>query len=103
MSDINNITTASEAQEIIREIVKLGRINPTFHYNSRGQNLKNYSLQDVEYILENGIVTEPPVFDTTHQHLKCRVEGHSIDGDLTVVITAIVSYQELNIVTVFLK
>lgn len=95
--------TANKAQQKIREIAKLGEIIPTYHYHNKGRNIRNYSFQDVEYILINGTVTEPPVFDRNYQNWKCRVEGKSISGDDTVVITAIESHRELSIISVFLK
>lgn len=94
---------ANKAQQKIRGIVKLGEITPTYHYNDKGRNIRNYSLQDVKYILENGTVMEPPVFDRDYQNWKCRVEGKSISGDVAVVITAIASHRELIVISVFLK
>lgn len=103
MSDINNRLTPSEAQQRIREIAKLGDIIPTYHYNDTGQNVRNYSLQDVEHVLKNGLVTEAPIFDTNHRSWKYKVEGKAINGDVTIVITAFVSPRELVAITVFLK
>lgn len=103
MADILSTLTANDAQQKIRGIAELGEIIPTYHYDDKGQNIRHYSLQDVEYILKNGTVTEPPIFDEDYQNWKCRVEGQSISGDDTVVITAIASHRELIVISVFLK
>lgn len=101
MTDTRSTLTILDAQNKIREIAKYGDIIPTYHYHDKGKNLRDYSLQDVRNILKNAQISEQPIFDTKYNNWKCRVEGQSIDGDDTVVITAIISHREVVAVTVF--
>lgn len=102
MVDNNKKLTLQEAQSKIREIAKLGSVIWTDHYYDR-TNYRNYSSQDIDFILQEGTVKEPPEYDEDHCNWKYKVEGKTIDGDRAIVITVILSYRELLAITIMPK
>ena len=95
-----NRLTPKEAQETIRGIAKVGSIIPSKHcfYDSMGK--RNYSTQDLEFVLKNGEVKKEPEWDNDHSNWKYEVEGKAIEGDKAIVITVILSHRELRAVTI---
>lgn len=102
MVDNNKKLTLQEAQSKIREIAKWGSVIWTDHHYDR-TNYRNYSSQDINFILQEGTVKEPPEYDEDHCNWKYKVEGKTIDGDIAIVITVILSYQELLAITIMPK
>lgn len=101
MVDIYSKLSPEVAQKIIRGIATNGSIVPTYHVEFESGSDRNCNLQDVTEILKNGIVKDQPEYDKNHQNWKYRVEGKSIDGDDSIVITVILSYNELRAITIF--
>jgi len=100
MPDNNNILTAEEAERKIREIATYGDIIPAYHYYEKGKDVRNYSLQDVRYVLKKGKITSPPEYDDFYRNWEYNVEGKTIDGDEAIVVVVIISYRELKIITI---
>jgi hypothetical protein len=103
MTDIMDRLTPEAAQQTIRDIAKFGFVTPSSHcfYDSMGN--RNYSTQDLEFILKNGKVKKEPKWNHKHSDWKYEVEGKSIDGDKALVITVILSHRELFAVTIMPK
>ena len=99
----NKKINIKEAQKVINEIAQFGDIIPSIHCWNKGKGQRNYSIQDIRYVLMNGLVNEQPEYDKVHNGWKYKVEGKTIDGDESIVITAILSHRELLIITVFNK
>jgi len=85
MVDNNKKLTLQEAQSKIREIAKLGSVIWTDHFS------------------QEGTVKEPPEYDEDYRNWKYKVEGKTIDGDIAIVITVILSYRELLAITIMPK
>ena len=100
MTSKDNKLSNKEAQRKINEIATLGDIIPAYHYYEKGKEIRNYSLQDVRYILKKGKVTDPPEYDEFHRDWEYNVEGKTIDGDEAIVVLAIISHRELKVITV---
>ena len=92
--------TPKEAQETIRDIAKLGSIIPSKHCFHDSMDARNYSTQDLEFILKKGEVRKDPIWDNDHDNWKYEVEGKAIEGDKALVITVILSHRELFAVTI---
>jgi len=99
----NKKLTLQEAQSKIREIAKLGSVIWTDHFSYDSMNYRNYSSQDIDFILQEGTVKEPPEYDEDYRNWKYKVEGKTIDGDIAIVITVILSYRELLAITIMPK
>jgi hypothetical protein len=102
MTDNNYRLTPQEAQQTIRGIAKLGSITPLPHCWKRMRE-RNFSLQDIEYLLSKCIVTDPPEYDEKDDDWKYEAKGYVIDGDRATVITLIVSHRELYCKTIMDK
>ena len=103
MADSNKKLTSKEAQKKIREIAKWGSVIWTRHIFYDSMNDRNYSSQDIDFILREGTVKEPPEYDKDYCNWKYKVEGKAIDGDRAIVITVIQSYRELLAITIMHK
>ena len=103
MADSNKKLTLKEAQSKIREIAKWGSVIWTDHFCYGSMNYRNYNSQDIDFILKEGTVKEPPEYDKDHCNWKYKVEGKTIDGDIAIVITVILSYRELLAITIMPK
>jgi len=99
MPDNNSKLTIKEAEKKIREIVKLGYVTPSPHCKLRMKG-RGYDIFDIELVLSKGQVKEQPVFDQKHKNWVCIVEGASVEGDLTIVVTAFLSETELFCITI---
>ncbi len=99
MLDNNSNLTIKEAEEIIRGTVKFGYVTPSLHCKSR-MKLRGYDILDVELVLSKGQIKEQPVFDQQYENWVCNVEGASIEGDIAIVVTAILSETELVCLTI---
>jgi hypothetical protein len=60
--------------------------------------LRDYTTQDVIYILETGLVMKIELKPNGQWH--CRIEGCDLDGDQGIVITAIIDEHHLLVITV---
>jgi len=103
MVDNNKKLTLQEAQNKIRETAKWGSILWTDHLFYDSMNYRKYSSQDIDFILKEGTVQEPPEYDEDYCNWKYKVEGKTIDGDRAIVITVILSYRELLAITIMTK
>lgn len=103
MTDTMDRLTPAEAQQKIRDIAKLGFVNRSDHcfFDSMGN--RNYSDQDLEFILRNGQVIGEPIWDEKHANWKYEVEGRSIEGDNALIPTVILSHRELLAITIMSK
>ena len=62
--------------------------------------LRNFTTQDVLYILETGIVVDKK-FDDDRRNWKYKVNGNDLDGDSGSVVTAILTARAQLIITTF--
>ena len=88
------------ALSIIHEILankSSGTISFTKHAKKQ-MGPRGYTTQDVVYILETGKILEIELKPNGQRH--CKVEGYDLDGDLGVVITAIINENHLLVITV---
>lgn len=99
MPDTIKELSPKDAQLKIREILKRGCVTPSFHCREQMEK-RNYDVNDLEHILEKGVIKKEPEYDIKHGHWKYRVEGKAIDGDEAIAVTAIISHDELIIITV---
>ncbi|MBW2741144.1 MAG: DUF4258 domain-containing protein [Deltaproteobacteria bacterium] len=81
----------------------MGSVIWTDHFSYDSMNYRNYSSQDIDFILQEGTVKEPPEYDEDYRNWKYKVEGKTIDGDIAIVITVILSYRELLAITIMPK
>jgi len=103
MSDNNNILTSKEAERKIREIATYGSVITTHHCFFDSMDSRNFSNQDVDFVLKKGTVNEPPEYDEDYDNWKYKIEGETIDGDKAVVVTVILSHRELLAITIIHK
>lgn len=88
------------ASILIRDILDEGnRGTLSFTKHARKQMvLRDYTTQDVVYILETGSVRGIELKPNGQWH--CRIEGCDLDGDRGIVITAIIDEHRLLVITV---
>lgn len=103
MADTKNRLTIEEAEQQIREIVKLGDIIYSDHCYSNSMKTRNYDEQDVEFILSTGTVIGPPKYSKKFDSWKCMVKGSFIDGEPATVVVAIMNHRTLQCITVMDK
>ena len=71
----------------LRECLKDGLIQFHPHFKMRCKE-RNIDLQDVLFVLMQGIIRKPAEFDVRFQQWRYKVEGRSPDGpELAVIIT----------------
>lgn len=99
MADTKNRLTNEEAELQIRDIAKLGYVDPLPHCWERMAQ-KGYSIDDVIFLLRRGKIKEPPKYDPDFDNWEWKVEGNVIEGDKATVIVAIVSHRELKCITI---
>ncbi|MGB2927374.1 MAG: DUF4258 domain-containing protein [Desulfobacterales bacterium] len=102
MSDNNNILTTEEAERKIREILKYRYFTASPYCRIRMKE-RGYDDIDIELVLSKGKVKEPPEYNTKYNNWVCKVEGKVVEGDKTVVVTAIVSNNQLLCITLYSK
>ena len=98
----NKQLSTEEAESRIQRIVKFGSVIPAHHFDEQSH-LRNYTVADINYLLTNGKVTEPPEYDKEYGNWKCKVEGSLIDGEKATIIVAILSHRELLCITIMDK
>ena len=103
MADNKDRLTAEEAERKIREIIKLGDINLSYHCFSESMPFRKYDSLDVESVLSKGQVVQPPEYDTKYRNWKCKIEGKLADGEIVIVIAAFISHRELKCITIMPK
>ena len=102
MSDNNNILTAEEAERKIREILKDQNVAILPHCRLRMEE-RSYNDIDIELVLSEGKVKEPPEYNTKYNNWICKVEGRVVEGDKANVVTAIVNNNTLLCITIYSK
>jgi hypothetical protein len=72
-----------------------------FSINSESMPDSSFTFQDLEAVLLNGEVHEPPEPDQKTGDFKYRVVGESIDGDHVTVIVVLIDHRSFFVITVF--
>ena len=103
MTDNYNTLNAQQAEQQIREIVKLGDIIYSDHCYSNSMITRNYDEQDVETILSTGKVIGAPKYSNKFDSWKCMVKGSFVDGEPATVVVAIMNHRTLQCITVMDK
>lgn len=57
-------------------------------------------MQDVEQVLSNGEVREPPEYDKEYDNWKYKVEGNAVEGDKATAVVTIKSHNEIFCITI---
>ncbi len=91
--------TDKEALTLIYEIKLRGFVHLSSHAEDRMED-RGFSMRDVLNILESGTITNKEYNDTA-RNWKYTLEGHGIDGEKGVAVTAIISSSTQVIITVF--
>jgi Domain of unknown function (DUF4258) len=99
----DNRLSPEQAQEQIRSIAKFGFITPTGHCLHESMAERNYDIQDLELVLTSGFVKDEPEWDSDYANWKYKVEGKTTEGDEAVVVTVILSHNELLAITMMSK
>lgn len=99
MTDNNDILTVEQAEIKIREIVEFGYISRSIHFSERMEQ-RGYDDNDLHLVLSKGEVKQPPEFSQEYNNWVCKVEGMVVEGDIAVVVTAILSHNELYCITI---
>jgi hypothetical protein len=89
------------ATEMIRGIAKFGTVVHSDHCEYESMPGRDFSAQDLQMILEEGEVYEPPKRDEKTGDFKYKMVGETIEGDRTTVIVVITDHRSLSVVTVF--
>ena len=88
-----------EATREIRGIAKVGSVIPSDHILYDHPE-RNYDMQDVDQVLSNGEVREPPEYDKEYDNWVYKVEGNAVEGDKATVVVTIVSHREIFCITI---
>jgi hypothetical protein len=64
----------------VRQIVEEGSVIYTDHCRQRMLD-RCVTMQDIEYLLESGVVSEKAEWSAVFQHWKYTIEGTDIDGE----------------------
>ena len=100
--NITNELSTEEATREIRGIAKLGSIILSDHILYDHPD-RNYDMQDVERVLSNGEVREPPEYDKKYDNWKYEMKGNAVEGDKATVVVTIVSHREIFCITIMNK
>jgi hypothetical protein len=98
MTDTIEKLSPQDALQKIREIFKLGETAILPHASDQMEE-RNYDWNDLEFLFDKGSIKQKPTYDKKYKNWEYEVEGKTIEGDEAVVIVAIISYRELNIIT----
>lgn len=90
----------AEATEMIRGIAKFGTVVQSDHCEYERMPERNLPAQDVQFILEEGEVCEPPEPDAKTGDYKYKMVGETIDGDRATAVVVITSHRSICVVTV---
>lgn len=91
-----------EVKRLLLIILQDGQITYTDHCLNKSMPEGRITTQDVEFVLECGIVSDKAEWSSEHQNWKYRVIGTDIEGEeLGAVFVIIESYLMARIVTVF--
>ncbi|HYA40877.1 MAG TPA: DUF4258 domain-containing protein [Syntrophobacteraceae bacterium] len=88
------------ATEMIRGIAKFGAVIQSDHCEFESMPDRSFSAQDLQFILEEGEVREPPKRDEKTGDYKYKMAGETIDGDPATAVVVITSHRSLCVVTV---
>lgn len=91
----------ADATKLMREIVRYGDIRYSRHCREESMPDSNFTFQDLETVLLNGEVTNPPERDEKAGNFKYKVVGRTAEGDSTIAITIFLDHRSILIVTVF--
>ncbi len=103
MTDNKYRLSPEEAQREIRGIATYADVIPSNHCFFDSLDQRNYTTDDLYFVLKNGKVREQPEWNIDHSNWQYKVEGKAIEGDEAVVITVIISHRELLAVTIMPK
>lgn len=83
-------------------ILDQGRVTYTVHCRDVRMPERNVTTQDVEYLLDDGDVSDDAEWSEIHIHWKYKVEGTDLDDEeLTAVFFIIESPLTARVITVF--
>ena len=99
---INNGLSPEAATREIRGIAKFGSVTPTNHILYDHPE-RNYDMQDVEEVLLNGQVREPPEWDEEYENWRYKVRGHATNGKATTVVVVMLDHREILGITIMPK
>jgi len=102
MTDNKYKLSQKDAQQAIRGIARWGFVTPGPHCWKQMRK-RGYDILDIEHLLKNCKILNPPEYDSDHDDWKYEAKGRVIDGDKAAVITVIVSHNEVFCVTVMDK
>lgn len=78
-----------DAKQAIRNLLVNGCVVPTQHCRKR-MALRDVSMQDIEYVLMSGAITEQPRWNESHQNYVYKVEGFDLESDELKVLSVII-------------
>ncbi len=87
-----------EAKSIIREIIYHGVLILSRHAQER-MDERDYTLQDVVYILRHGEIVKKEFKDKTH-NWSYKFQGHDLGNDQGAVVVAIIKRMSAIVITV---
>ncbi|PKN59868.1 MAG: hypothetical protein CVU53_06020 [Deltaproteobacteria bacterium HGW-Deltaproteobacteria-11] len=96
MHELNPEAAATFIRDILTDRHR-GSISFTKHARKQ-MALRGYTTQDVIHILGSGMVMDKDL--KPNGQLHCRVEGRDLDGDMGIVVTAILDESRLLVITV---
>jgi hypothetical protein len=88
------------ATKMIRGIAKFGTVIHSDHCEYERMPERNCSAQDLQIVLEEGEVYEPPKRDEKTGDFKYKMVGETVEGDRTTLVVVITDHRSLSIVTV---
>ena len=78
-----------DARELIVQIAREGKILLTRHCQYESMVNRHVSAQDIEFVLETGVIKKEAEWDDRAKNWKYHVEGKDLDSDRLTVITVI--------------
>ena len=95
--------TQDAARNLIVKILNEGGdLHLTWHCEHDRMVKRNVSSQDIEYVLETGVIIKEPEWDYKCKDWKYSVEGMDLEGDsLTVVSVIITQAFAIRVITVY--
>ncbi|HXU39305.1 MAG TPA: DUF4258 domain-containing protein [Blastocatellia bacterium] len=94
--------TAAAAKQRLLLILEHGRIAYTEHCANVRMPQRNVTPLDVEFLFEDGTVTDNTKWSDDYQNWQYRIEGTDIEGEELKVVTIIIEeYLMARVITVF--
>lgn len=95
------LTDVAAATKIIRGIAKMGSIKAWHHCSQKRMPYRGFVFQDLQAVLSEGEVHEPPKPNDKTGKLRYKVVGQTTEGDIATVVVEIVNHRCLEVITVF--